>query len=242
MCGTNGKKIPGIMNHMDKCIGQVYEGLNPSVIETWPPTDVVDRKAFKTAAAAFKPGDCAIIFTPDDTHFEIAMECIERGMHVMITKPPVKTLEEHAAIAEAAARKGVLCVIEVHKRYDPMYADAADRIQNLGPFSFFQSYMSQPKHQLDTFKAWAGKSSDISYYLNSHHIDYHAWVLRGRARPLRVTAVRSTGVANARLGDVETEDTTTLAVQWENIADRTLGHALYTSSWVAPKVRWGGNK
>ena len=35
--------------------------------------------------------------------------------------------------------------------------------------------MSQPKHQLDTFRAWAGKSSDISYYLNSHHIDFHEW-------------------------------------------------------------------
>ena len=33
--------------------------------------------------------------------------------------------------------------------------------------------MSQPKLQLSTFKAWAGLSSDISYYLNSHHIDFH---------------------------------------------------------------------
>jgi len=252
MCGTNGLKIPGIMAHMDKVIGQVYEGLNPRVIETWPKAGVVDRKAFKTAAAAFKEGDCAIIFTPDDTHFEIALECIERGMHVMITKPPVKTLEEHRALAEAATRKGVLCVIEVHKRFDPMYLDACDRIQSLGPFSFFTSYMSQPKHQLDTFKAWAGKSSDISYYLNSHHVDFHNWVLRGSARPLRVTALSSTGVANARLG-VDTEDTTTLSVQWENLDTSTsaaaggsgsgsgggsggsLGHALYTSSWIAPK-------
>lgn len=35
------------------------------------------------------------------------------------------------------------------------------------------SYMSQPKIQLQTFRAWAGISSDISYYLNSHHIDFH---------------------------------------------------------------------
>jgi D-galacturonate reductase len=179
MCGTNGLKLPGIMAHMNKVIGEVYEGLDPNVIETWPAMGVVDRKAYKTAAAAFKPGDCAIIFTPDDTHFEIAMECIEKGLHVMITKPPVKTLEEHRLLAEAAKRKGVLCVIEVHKRFDPMYTDACDRIQSLGPFSFFTSYMSQPKHQLETFKAWAGKSSDISYYLNSHHVDFHNWVRRG---------------------------------------------------------------
>jgi len=33
----------------------------------------------------------------------------------------------------------------------------------LGDFSFFTSYMSQPKFQLETFRAWAGKSSDISF-------------------------------------------------------------------------------
>ena len=31
-------------------------------------------------------GDGVIIFTPDDTHFDIAMAAIERGMHVLITK------------------------------------------------------------------------------------------------------------------------------------------------------------
>ena len=42
---------------------------------------------------------------------------------------------------------------------------------------YFCSHMTQPKFQLDTFKAWAGKSSDISYYLNSHHIDIHCWAM-----------------------------------------------------------------
>merc|ERR1712060_1025847 len=131
--GVNGKKFPALRQHMQKVIGDVYDGLDPSTIETWPADKEVKPEAYRDAAAAFKPGDCAIIFTPDDTHFDIAMACIERGMHVMITKPPVKKLEEHLKLVEAA----------------------------------------KPKHQLETFKAWAGKSSDISYYLNSHHIDYH---------------------------------------------------------------------
>ena len=90
--------------------------------------------------------------TPDDTHFQIAEHCIKHGIHVMITKPPVKTLEEHNKLAALAKEQGVLCCIEVHKRYDPIYRDARDRIQQLGAFSFFQAYMSQPKHQLETFK------------------------------------------------------------------------------------------
>jgi D-galacturonate reductase len=48
-----------------------------------------------------------------------------------------------------------------------------------------------------TFKAWAGKSSDISYYLNSHHIDQHAWQMAGRGRPVKVVASAATGVASS---------------------------------------------
>ena len=97
-------------------------------------------------------------------------------MHVLITKPPTKTLNDHELLVSEALKAKVLAAVEVHKRYDPIYIDARDRIsRNLGPFSFFSSYMSQPKRQLETFRAWAGKNSDISYYLNSHHIDFHVW-------------------------------------------------------------------
>ena len=199
MCGTNGTKLPAIRAHMQKVLGG-YAGVDPSVVETFPKDDVVDRGAYAGALDSFSKGDCAIVFTPDDTHFDIALACIARGVHVMITKPPVKTLAEHRKLADAAEKAGVLCVIEVHKRYDPIYRDARDRIAGLGNFSFFQAYMSQPKHQLETFKAWAGKSSDISYYLNSHHVDFHEWCVAGRARPETVTALSSTGVAEKALG------------------------------------------
>jgi len=234
MCGTSGPKLPQIREHMRKMLG-AYEGIDPGVVKTFPADDVVDREAYKGAISTLKKGDCAIIFTPDDTHFQIAEHCIKNGIHVMITKPPVKTLEEHNKLAALAKEQGVLCCIEVHKRYDPIYRDARDRIQQLGAFSFFQAYMSQPKHQLETFKAWAGKSSDISYYLNSHHVDFHEWCCSGNARPERVVALSSTGVAQAKLGR-PCEDTITLSVQWRTLATNALGHALYTSSWVAPKA------
>lgn len=99
-----------------------------------------------------------------------------------------------------------------------MYTDARDRIQaNLGPFSYMYSYMSQPKQQLDTFKSWIGSGvSDISYYLNSHHIDFHEWCMENRSRPVTVTATASSGVAAEKFG-ISCEDTITLTVQWENL-------------------------
>jgi D-galacturonate reductase len=233
MCGVNGKKFPGIRQHMQRCIGDVYGGMDLSC-ETFPGDDQVDPKAYVGASATFKAGDVAVIFTPDDTHFDIAMECIKNGMHVMVTKPIVQKLEDHQKLAKAAAEKGVLVAVEVHKRLDPFYADARDRVRGgLGNFQYMYAYMSQPKHQLETFKAWAGKSSDISYYLNSHHIDWSEWTLAGVARPIRVTATGSTGVAKSK--GMETEDSITLTVQWQNMNDKTLGCAVYTSSWAAPK-------
>ena len=67
-------------------------------------------------------------------------------------------------------------------------------------FSFFDSYMSQPKHQLDTFRHWAGKSSDISYYLNSHHVDFLDWSLQVHRRERRVGS-RGRGDGGWRKGE-----------------------------------------
>jgi D-galacturonate reductase len=77
--------------------------------------------------------------------------------------------------------------------------------------------MSQPKQQLKTFSSWAGTGvTDISYYLNSHHIDFHEWCMENSSRPVSVTAVASTGAAKS-LFDINCEDTITLTVQWENL-------------------------
>jgi D-galacturonate reductase len=146
-----------------------------------------------------KRGDVVTIFTPDDTHFKIVMACIEAGLHVLCAKPIVKRLEDHTRLAEAAKAHGVLVAVEYHKRFDPIYVDARDRVRaQLGKFSYFSSTMTQPKAQLDTFAGWAGKSSDISYYLNSHHMDVHAWSVGRTSRPERVVAMAARGAAENR--------------------------------------------
>lgn len=122
-------------------------------MDTFPQDGVFSNEAYLEAIEHFKPGDIVTIFTPDDTHFDIAMACIKKKLHVLVTKPAVKTLQEHILLEQAAKENNVLVCVEVHKRWDPMYVDARDRIvAQLGGFSFMHSYMSQPKHQLETFK------------------------------------------------------------------------------------------
>jgi D-galacturonate reductase len=208
MAGTNGNKFPGIRRHLHNVIARVYKDIDVT-FRSFPEDDVPrDPKAYLAAMDEMEPGDIVTVFTPDDTHFGIALEAVDRGLHVLIAKPIVKTLEEHLTLAEAARRSGVLVAMEVHKRWDPIYADARDRIRQLGDFSFFSSFMSQPKYQLQTFRSWAGRSSDISYYLNAHHIDFNVWSVSHIARPLSVSAMASTGVAKAE--GIDAEDTITL--------------------------------
>jgi len=233
MAGTNGTKFPGIRTHLGKVLGERYRDLNTD-FENFPADDCGhDAEAYLKAMDRLSPGDSVMVFTPDDTHFKIGLAAIEHGLHVLIAKPIVQNTTDHKALIEAGDREGVLVAMEVHKRWDPIYADARDKIRELGDFSYINAYMSQPKSQLETFRAWAGKSSDISYYLNAHHIDFHNWAIGHRARPVAVTAFGATGVAVAQ--GIETEDTITLAVRWENTSSGNVGTALYTSSWIAPK-------
>ena len=233
MAGTNGTKFPGIRDHLRRAIGDIYRDMDPR-FDSFPADDIEqDPKAYRQALEKMSPGDVVTVFTPDDTHFRIAMDAVERGCHVLVAKPLVKTVEEHLTLSRAAEEKGVLVAMEVHKRWDPVYTDARDRIRSLGDFSFFSSYMSQPKSQLDTFRAWAGKSSDISYYLNAHHIDFNLWAVSEFARPLSVYASAATGLAQQQ--DIPTEDTITLTVGWENLASGNKATGVYTSSWIAPK-------
>ena len=234
MAGTNGTKFPDIREHLQTQIGDAYKGMNVS-FDSFPDDTVLrDPKAYLKAMDDLQPGDGVIVFTPDNTHFEIGKAALERKLHLMLTKPPVQTLEQHLELATLANQMGVLADLEVHKRWDPFYIDARHEIRKHGDFTFFYSYMAQPKIQLDTFRAWVGsKITDISYYLNSHHIDWHVWAMEGIARPVRVTASASTGVARAK--GYDTEDQITLTVDWENFSDPgNRGTAVYTASWVEP--------
>jgi D-galacturonate reductase len=233
LCGRDGHRFPGIREHFATQIAARYKGFDVT-IETFPADDEYQPSAYTTAIKSLRPQSVVIIVTPDDTHFEIAIAAVQAGMHVLVAKPLVKTLEDHQYLLQAARHHQVLVGVEMHKRFDPIYADARDRACSYGDFSFMSSYMSQPRSQLSTFQAWAGQSSDISYYLNSHHIDWLVWMMQGRGRPIWVSAIAATGVAEAQLG-VKTEDTITLTVQWENLPSGHLGTSIHTASWIAPK-------
>jgi len=236
MVGTNGRKFPDIRKHLEDKIGNVYADMDVS-FKSYPDDSTVNTEAYKQAIDELSPGDAVIIFTPDTTHYPIALYAIEKKCHVLITKPATKLLSHHQHLIQAAVENNVVCFVEHHKRFDPAYSDARGRAATLGEFNFFNAWMSQPKSQLETFKSWAGKDSDISYYLSSHHIDISCWILQDRAFPTRVVASAASGIATGEPYNCVpgTEDTITLLVDWQSAtSDHHKGTAVYTASWTHP--------
>ena len=125
--------------HLETNITKVYNGLDVS-FASYPADNVGrDAEAYRAAIDALAPGDAVTIFTLDTTHYAIALYAIERGVHVLLTKPAVKTLADHQALLEAAAARNrqhpsqkVFVYVEHHKRFDPAYADARYRAERLG--------------------------------------------------------------------------------------------------------------
>ncbi|CAK37734.1 uncharacterized protein An02g07710 [Aspergillus niger] len=216
-----------------KNISEVYNGLDVS-FTSFPADNTSDPEAYKAAIDALPAGSAITIFTPDPTHYPIALYAIQRKIHVLITKPATKLLSDHLDLLAESRKHNVVVYIEHHKRFDPAYSDARAKAAKLGDFNYFYSYMSQPKSQLETFKAWAGKDSDISYYLNSHHVDVNESMVPDYV-PVKVTASAATGTA-VELGCAhETEDTITLLVEWKKKDGSRMATGVYTSSWTAPQ-------
>jgi len=259
LCGRDGARAEGLRHHLASTIGATYS-LDVSC-NIWPSDpEFCDAKYYLYVLdTEYEAGDVAIITTPDDTHMEIALACITRGIHALIAKPIVQSLEEHWTLLRAASAYNashphsspLIVAGEFHKRFDPLYADAVARIQSgkLGDLSYFHAYMSQPKTQLKTFEKWLlaakkeeddskggaggdassstttpGKRSapsDISFYLNSHHLDLLHIATYRTSYPVSVQSIAATGWANSNMGQgqeaatsVNIEDTITIMVQY----------------------------
>lgn len=63
--------------------------------------------AYKEAIDSLPRGSAITIFTPDSTHFDIALYAIRRGIHVLVTKPAVQHLVDHLALVREAEKAGV---------------------------------------------------------------------------------------------------------------------------------------
>jgi predicted dehydrogenase len=69
--------------------------------------------------------DAVAITTPPSVRYEIARECVERGLHALLEKPPTDTLGEIEELAGLAEERGVTLFTTWHAQHNPAVAAAA---------------------------------------------------------------------------------------------------------------------
>jgi predicted dehydrogenase len=70
------------------------------------------------------PGiEAVIIATPPDSHAEIALSCIDHGLHVLLEKPMAPSARECEQIVSKAHEKGVHVAVNHEKRFHPTFRE-----------------------------------------------------------------------------------------------------------------------
>lgn len=122
--------------------------------------------------------DAVHICTPNDSHYEIAMYAMQRGIHVICEKPLTRTLEEAKALAAYAKANSILAAVNFNCRFYPQILQAKSMVQSgeLGDIRAVLGGYLQDWLFLDTDYSWrlepeiSGESRAFAD-IGSHWID-----------------------------------------------------------------------
>jgi predicted dehydrogenase len=173
--------------------------------------------------------EAVLIATPHPFHAPIALDAIERGLHVLSEKPIAVTVREADRMIEAAARAGVKLGVMFQTRTESHFRRAHELLAAGAIGRVYRSvmvashwYRSQAYYESGAWRGtWSGEGGGVLMNQSPHSLDMFIW-LGGHP-----TAVRAT--TDTRFHRIEVEDTA------EALLDYGDGHTGYlyttTSEW-----------
>jgi scyllo-inositol 2-dehydrogenase (NADP+) len=143
-----------------------------------------------------------VVNTPDNLHFEHAMQAIEAGKHVVVEKPFTQKYEDALVLIAMAKRKNLVLSVFQNRRWDGDFLTVQKVINSkmLGRLVTFESHFDRYRNfiQENTWKEQVSYGTGIVYNLGSHLID-QVIVLFGK--PISVNAEIRTLRTNGQTDD-----------------------------------------
>ncbi len=169
-----------------------------------------------TMLAAVRP-DAVIVATPNPTHADIGVQCLESGAAVLVEKPIADTLEDAMRLCEAAQRTGRPLLVGHQRRHNPVLRRARDIIESgrLGKLVSAVSMASflKPDSYFET--EWRRKKGGGPILINLiHDIDLLRFLM-GEIESVQATASNS-------VRGYEVEDTAAVILRFAGGALATL--------------------
>ena len=135
---------------------------------------------YKTLLDALPEGSIVYIAIPDQNHYEVLSETLDRGHHIVCVKPLVLTHEHALDIQKRAYEKGLFVGVEYHKRYDDRnwIARKKYRAGQLGEFKLGHARLHEKWWYRDSnFMHWCTTGeTDFFVYIGCHYVDLVAFI------------------------------------------------------------------
>ena len=163
--------------------------------------------------------DAVILATPVSSHYPLARQAIERGLHVLVEKPLAGSVAEAEQLVELAERAGVRLMVD----HTFVYTGAVRRIKEIVDSGSLGEvlYLDSVRINLGVFQ----HDTNVIWDLAPHDFSILDYVIA--RRPVAVSTTAS------RLSGYEQEDVAYVAVHFE---DAFLAH--FHVNWVSPvKIR-----
>ena len=127
--------------------------------------------------------DAIAISTPVSTHFELALEALEAGKHVLVEKPITKTSEEATRLIEEADRRGLVLMVD----HTFVYTGAVRKIRELIDNGSIGNvyYYDSTRVNLGLFQ----QDVDVIWDLAVHDLSIMEYILPGVATEVSATGI-----------------------------------------------------
>ncbi|MBI2940150.1 MAG: Gfo/Idh/MocA family oxidoreductase [Chloroflexi bacterium] len=130
--------------------------------------------------------DAAIVCIHPRRQAQVAIDCLDRGVHVWVEKPPAESLGEAQAMADAARRAGKYLAVGYMKRFSYPYqrAKAFTRRPGFGELSIFESRFTYGPYPVEVYhflNGFATHHLDLSrFFMGEAESVYAERLVRGR--------------------------------------------------------------
>src|SRR5690606_10205879 len=116
---------------------------------------------------------CVHICTTNDTHFEMALYAINKGLHVVLEKPMTKTVEEAVILEDLVKKSKLVHEVHFHNRFYPVHHYMKENINQLGDiFSIYGVYLQDWMMPQNTYN-WRASSEQSGLTRVIHDIGTH---------------------------------------------------------------------
>lgn len=175
--------------------------------------------------------DFVCLATPDDRHFEAAKQILEAGVHLLVEKPSVLSLQQLDELTALARKQNVLAKVVYHKLLDPDHKKLRTFVVD-GVLTHVNSgycTLLEPKQISGAqFAEWI-QGRNPGTYVAVHYIKLIDFTFGGRLKTITATGQR--GLVGP--SDGNTWDSCQMRMIYEYDSGREAAFDIHTS-WVTP--------